>query len=392
MIRIFGSLFDPSGYSSHTRGLSQAMFKLNPEIALDVPKPVDWVRNCPDDFMNMLTKRSDIETDTVICIGMPQSWPIILSENPKKFYGYVIWEGEKIPKFWMEYLLDPRITGILVPSEHVKKAIIETARFYEGMPRDYVAVGEWGNKIHVIPHGVDKSIFQPQEKDEQDKDKFIFVANKGWNQGMNDRGGMQWVIKAFAEEFKKDEKVELRVKLNPAYIDQTFNFEKAIEALDIPKERAMIRMNMDGIQQSKMATFYAGDVFVTASMCEAFNLPALEAMACGLPVISTKFGGMSDFVNEENGWLIDGELIDVTWDIMHEGNRWNKVNLEELKKTMRTVFELWKNPNPDNDDILERKKDKALETASQFTWLKSAKKLLNIINEEGKHEKDNTQE
>ena len=38
---------------------------------------------------------------------------------------------------------------------------------------------------------------------------------------------------------------------------------------------------------------------------EGFNLPAAEALALGLPVITTAYGGQSDFFTEETGWRLD---------------------------------------------------------------------------------------
>jgi glycosyltransferase involved in cell wall biosynthesis len=45
--------------------------------------------------------------------------------------------------------------------------------------------------------------------------------------------------------------------------------------------------------------FYsAADVFVTASKLEGFGLPVLEAMACGMPVVCTGAGSLTEIVGE----------------------------------------------------------------------------------------------
>jgi glycosyltransferase involved in cell wall biosynthesis len=53
------------------------------------------------------------------------------------------------------------------------------------------------------------------------------------------------------------------------------------------------------------------DVWITASRSEGFNLPAMEAMACRTPVVSTKTGWPEEVIKSEcNGLLVDNGDVD----------------------------------------------------------------------------------
>jgi N-acetyl-alpha-D-glucosaminyl L-malate synthase BshA len=59
-----------------------------------------------------------------------------------------------------------------------------------------------------------------------------------------------------------------------------------------------------GNQDSVESILPAGDLFLLPSSRESFGLAALEAMACGMPVISTLAGGVPELIrNGEDGYL-----------------------------------------------------------------------------------------
>jgi glycosyltransferase involved in cell wall biosynthesis len=60
---------------------------------------------------------------------------------------------------------------------------------------------------------------------------------------------------------------------------------------------------------------------VVPSRVEPFGLVAVEALACGTPVIATNEGGLVDFVDERVGWLVDVDDPDQLSDAIIEAIR-----------------------------------------------------------------------
>jgi glycosyltransferase involved in cell wall biosynthesis len=74
-------------------------------------------------------------------------------------------------------------------------------------------------------------------------------------------------------------------------------------------------LKMEGLNtpQDQMYTLYnRSNVFVSAALCEGFNFPVLEAMACGCPVVCTDDGGNRDFVrNNENAIVVKRDAVNI---------------------------------------------------------------------------------
>lgn len=63
----------------------------------------------------------------------------------------------------------------------------------------------------------------------------------------------------------------------------------------------------DQEQENLSKLYNIADVLAVPSRVEGFGLVAIEALACGTPVVATNKGGMTDFINDEVGALVDVE-------------------------------------------------------------------------------------
>ncbi len=371
-INIVGSIFGTTGYDSHTRNLANALYKVA-DVKLTVPLIANWERQVNDAELAMITKQMKEDCITIM-ITTPHNWKLYTGLGIN--IGYCVWEGDKVPQGYIEEFLNPNIDLIFVPSEHTKKAILNTLcgsklnkvfKMSDGIEN---AASIIDRKIVVIPHGVDKTLFYPKEKTNT---KFTFLCNKGWRGTNWDRGGVQYVLKAFAEEFKKDENVQLTLKLNPAYMDSNV-LNQSITNMNLPKDRANINICLEAIPFDKLNNFYAdGDVYVCATRSEAFDLGTAEAMACGLPIITSGYGGQIEhMIENKNALFFDYELENVTQDLMYEGIKWCLPKIEDIKKKMRQMFENKKETKQMGENAYKFIGDK-------FTWEISANKIIKSI-------------
>jgi len=359
-LNVGGDIFSQVGYSTHTRFLADALLKAGHDVGIECDRPEGWEFGCPDSLFKMLTKDNSVETS--IMITQPPYFTFKWGDGAKNVIGFVIWEGDRVPKYWWPHL--KRCAQLWVPSTHVKEALLKTFEAQDLPP------------IFVVPHGVDHKYFYP--KPELKNKEFTFVCVKGWRGGMEDRGGVQYLLKAFVEEFSEDEPVKLLLKLNSGYLPQGWNLDEELKKIGIDKLPKNVEIITGNVAFKELVDIYnKGHVFVCPTRAEGFNFPGLEAMACGLPTIQTNFGGQTDYMKEENSFNIRYDLEEVKGNLLYEGIKWAIPDVKHLKLTMRRAFE--------NKELIGKRGLISLKDSKNWTWDHSAAKAgqaLGLLNKE----------
>jgi glycosyltransferase involved in cell wall biosynthesis len=102
-----------------------------------------------------------------------------------------------------------------------------------------------------------------------------------------------------------------------------------------PKELLKLDLSADGIQYHGAVSssrlqqlFRSADVFVLPTLLEGLAHSVLEALAFGLPIITTKESGAGDFVREENGFIVPAASSEA----LTERLEWCLKNRDQLPK------------------------------------------------------------
>ena len=158
------------------------------------------------------------------------------------------------------------------------------------------------DKLSVISMGIDRTMFYPptsksavQEELGMDpaKKNFLFVGN------VIQEKGVEELVLAFNEVTKNNEQAALYIVGSRK--DRGF-FEKIKPLTDANKAITFV----DPMPQTELVRYFqAADVFVLPSYIEGLGLVALEAMACGTPVIASNVGGLHYMLKDGAGQLVE---------------------------------------------------------------------------------------
>lgn len=284
-----------------------------------------------------------------------------------------VWETNRIPASWIPVI--QQFDGVCVPSRVNERA----------MRGSGITV-----PVFVVPHGVDTHSFRPDNEKLRMKEtdgKFVFVSVFDYQHRKNP----ETLLNAFWEQFTENDDVALVIKTSPGTRKgQGVPPEAAIQEYKRrvgfgSKTARLVVLSRMLDPQTYRGLYTLGDAFVLPTRGEGVGLPFLEALASGVPVIATGWGGQMDFANDRNSFLVDYRLEEPFHSMNgkhaiaplyrqlfpRNGQLWAEADLHDLKRKMKQAF--------DNPELCRQKGKQGRTDMARWSWDRAGEAWKRVV-------------
>ncbi|MBR0666561.1 FkbM family methyltransferase [Roseomonas hellenica] len=255
---------------------------------------------------------------------LSQHYPIHVPQDPR--------DGAAVMVFWEESLLPAETVaringgfrGVLAPSSFVAKALIDS-----GVSLPIAAAGYAPSLDAFFSIGEQRSS-RPRPIDEP----FTFVHVSS----CFPRKGVDALLAAYAAAFRRGDSVRLVIKGFPNPHNDVAEQIAALRMAD-PELPEITFVNEDLAGEALLDLYRTADVMVLPARGEGFNMPAAEAVAAGIPLIVTGFGGHLDFCTPDEARFIGYRFAPSRSHIASAGSVWVEPDRDDLVRALREAFQ-----------------------------------------------------
>lgn len=349
----------PTGYAMSAQAMLKALddkkvrlqykYVYGPNTPFPVPEKEDMKHN----RLNVICKRPFPKKPKIsVVYGQGD----VFERNQGKYkIGFSMLEVDGFPSDWVNQA--NKMNEIWVPSEFN----VQT----------FKACG-LKTPIHKIPLGVDTNYFNPKIKSiKNENNDYVFFTNIEWGERKNPH--MQ--LKQFNKTFKASDDVCMIAKLNNR--DPSINLQQEIKKLKLKDSGGRIYFIINRVFDFyQLPLLYRSiDCYITAGRGEGWDMPLMEAMACGLPTIATNWGAHQEFATNENSYLLDinGTIPAKAKCPYYDGFKWADPNPNHFSELLLTVYNNQKHAS-------EKGTLAAVDMAKNWTWENTAEKIIDRIN------------
>lgn len=238
-----------------------------------------------------------------------------------------------------------------------------------------------GNTCYVVPLGVDTSIFYPQENAPKTKGTRFLNIGK-WEK----RKGHDILIEAFCKAFEPSDDVYLTMHCYNPFLSnpQNYNDGNASWANLYKNNKLGDKITVNNYKTSFLQPvadiINAADCCVFPSRAEGWNMPLLEAMACGKKVITTNYSAHTEYCTADNALLINIDELEPAHDNIwfHGEGEWaciDEPQIDQLIEHMRAVHR----EKQQGGGVFN---NEGLKTAAKYSWNNTVSLLEKVLPDE----------
>jgi len=278
----------------------------------------------------------DEAADVTFRISLPYDFSLSRSARTTVF------ATSETQALWRDQFLNPSLYDKLKDGVPKGLSVVTPSRW---SAEAYYNAGFPDDQVHIVPHGVDTATFRPlpelrsacRRELSVAESEFVFLSVGA----MTGNKGIDILLRAFSRISRRFPGTRLVLKGLDAVFGSDLFLSKHMELLSL-EERRQLRGRVTYLGGSRsnteMAELYQlADAYVSPYRAEGFNIPVLEAIACGVPVICTRGGPTDDFVTNNVGQMIDSRKVRMRV-TGREGWRLEP-NLEHLIALMSSVID-----------------------------------------------------
>ena len=344
-----------TGYAMSCRAILRALDRLGVRVIYryaygpGTPFPVPELGSSGDFLLDTMRDRRD-GTRPPVSVVYGQG-DVFRRNRGRRKVGFTMLEVDGFPRDWVRQA--NRMDEVWVPTEFNLQGFLRS-----GLKRP----------VHKIPLGVDPNYFHPGIRGYPNPmGEFVFLSNFEWGE----RKEPWLLLKTFNEAFSAREPVRLVCKI--------FNRDSMLSVRD---EIRRLRLKESGGKISyvfnrefphyQLGAFYrSADCFISAGRGEGWDMPLMEAMACGLPTIATDWGAHTEFAHEGISYplRIRRTIPAVAKCPYYDGFSWADPDPDHLRFLLRRVYE-------NQEEARAKGASAASEMAKKWTWDHAAARIL----------------
>lgn len=340
------SYFDTcSGYGNSAVEIARAFARKNINI---IPYAFRIDVELPRDFTDLFTKREPENLDAIIVFALPNQLQVNekMQERVPVKIGYTMWEQTRLTKdLWVDDKPYEPLTELWVPCK------MNVEPFKEYAPC---------KDIQVMPLGINSKFFKYSERTRNRPFKFCMNGALGYRKGTFD------VINAYRAIRLRHPDWDIELHLKTSAKGMLPQMEQWAPGLKL--------YNQMFWREEILNFYYQMDCMVAPSRGEGYHQPPLEFLSTGGIVITTTWGGMESWYDEQWCYPVEHKIIEVgmKWPGTLPGSKWCEPFQASIESQMEYVY-------LNQDEAFAKAKKASQEIPQLHDWDISVDKMIKRI-------------